>query len=131
PWWRTQVVTRAGLRADEGRDPTGLAPELRTPQWRTLVDRIEGFPELDDSMRALVVFHLAQLSYCQFAVDLAGPVTRDGDPMRDHYRYEVARIHARIPGHAPQALSMFEELARSSEDPRVALASCFQGIGHA
>lgn len=130
PGLRHQVVRHAGLPNFDCRDPTGLSPDRRTPQWQAMVDLIDRFYEIGDARRALVVFHLAQLSYCQFAIDLAGPVELDGDPIRDHYAYEVARIHARTPGHARYALSAFDELARSSTDRRLALAACFQGIGH-
>jgi hypothetical protein len=131
PGLRHQVLRHAGLRDYDCREPAGLAPELRTARWQTLVERIDAFADLDDGLRALVVFHLAQLSYSHLAVELAGGVELTGDPLRDHYAYEVARVHARLSGGVPRALALFEELARSSRESLVALGSCFQGIGHA
>lgn len=54
--------------------------------------------------RALLVFHLAQLSYCHLAIRLAGLVHPAGDPDIDHYAYEVARVHARTPGKTAAAI---------------------------
>jgi len=127
---RHQVLRHAGLAAYDCREPTGLPPELRTPLWQLLLDRIEEFEELDYTTRSLVIFQLAQLSYCEFATKLSGPVIPDGDPARDRYAYEVARVNARLPGRASQVLPIFEALAKSAKDPLLALASCAQGIGH-
>jgi hypothetical protein len=129
PGVRSQVVRHAGLDSYDCRDPRDLPSELRTPAWTTLTSAIDRFPELDQRTRTLVVFQLTQLSYHPLALRLAGDVRPDGDPERDRYVYEVARVHAGSPGHAGRALSMFEELAASSG--RVAPAACFQGIGHA
>jgi tetratricopeptide (TPR) repeat protein len=78
-----------------------------------------------------VLFQLAQLSYCGLGIRLAGEVEPDGDPVRDRYAYQVARLHARLPGSRPVALRLFERLATSSRDSLLALLSCFQGISHA
>ncbi|WP_449060981.1 tetratricopeptide repeat protein [Planomonospora algeriensis] len=126
---RHQVLRHAGLDHYDCRRPTELPEELRTPQWNVLMRAIDRFPELDPAPRALVVFQLAQLSYCQYALELAGPVAPTGDPGHDRYVYEVARVHARYPGHGPKALALFRELA-AAKDPLLALASCAQGIGH-
>lgn len=128
---RHQVVRHAGLDQYDCREPRGLAPELRTPEWDQLVDAIDRFAELDHYLRTLVVFQLAQLSFCHFAVNLAGAVRPDGDAVHDRYVYEVARIRARCPGQAGPALALFESLATTTKDPLVALASCGQGISHA
>lgn len=127
---RHQVLRHAGLDHYDCREPTELDPRFRTPQWETLLESIGRFSALDYSKRALVVFQLAQLSYCQYVFKLAGIVVPNGDPAHDRYAYEVARVHARYPGHAPPALSVFESLATSAADAQLALASCAQGIGH-
>lgn len=127
---RHQVLRHAGLDRYDCREPTELPAEFRTPQWNTLLESIERFPILDDSTRSLVVFQLAQLSYCQYVFKLAGVVVPNGDPDHDLYAYEVARVHARYPRHAPHALPVFERLAASSKDSLLALAACAQGIGH-
>jgi hypothetical protein len=131
PGLRHQVLRHAGLTAYDCREPTGLPGEFRTPRWQTLIDGIENFSELDYYTRSLVVFQLAQLSYCQFVFKIAGLVQPDGGVAHDRYAYDVARVHGRYPGHVGQALQVFSELAASSSDGPLALASCAQGIGHA
>ncbi|MFC6092226.1 hypothetical protein [Saccharothrix lopnurensis] len=128
---RHQVLRHAGLAEYDCREPAGLPPELRTPQWSRLVESIHRFDSLTPYARALVVFQLAQLSYCQYVFTLAGLVRPQGDPVHDRYAYEVARVHARYPGHADQALGVFAELATTSSDPLLALLACAQGVGHA
>jgi hypothetical protein len=130
PELRRQVLRHAGLDQYDCTSPAGLAQELRTPQWDRLVELVEQFAELDDATRSLVVFQLAQLSFCGFAAELAGPVVVDGDPGHDRYVYEVARIAARVPGRTSWSLETFDALAKSAESPRLALAACSQGIGH-
>ena len=71
--------------------PRGPSASLQTPQWTTLLRAIDRFAELDYPMRTLVVFQLAQLSYCQFALHLAGDAWPNGDPVHDRYVYEVGR----------------------------------------
>jgi hypothetical protein len=127
---RHQLLRHAGLPEYDCADPTMLPQHLRTPQWDQLACAVDEFGRLDDRTRALVVFQLAQLSYCRFASDLAGPVRPDGTDARDRYAYEVARITARVPGRAPLALDVFEEVAATAKDLRLALAACAQGIGH-
>lgn len=129
PGVRRQVVRHAGLDAYDCADPRQLPEELRTHRWETLVAAVDGFSELDHRGRTLLIFQLAQLSYHPLALRLAGPVRPDGDPERDRYVYEVARVRAGSPGHVAHALSLFADLAGSG-DPLVALAACFQGIGH-
>ncbi|MEU5592452.1 hypothetical protein [Streptomyces sp. NPDC020298] len=130
PGQRHQVLRHAGLDAYDCRTPAGLAPHLRTPHWQNLVDMADAFPDLAAPTRALLLFHLAQLTYCHYAIGLAGAVRPTGDPGHDRYVYEVARIHARTPGHLDSALSLFGELSTVTPDPALALAACFQGIGH-
>ncbi|MEV5495914.1 hypothetical protein AB0M50_11005 [Nonomuraea fuscirosea] len=130
PGVRRQVVRHAGLDPYDCADPRQLPGELRTPRWETLVAAVDGFAALGHRARTLLIFHLAQLSYHPLALRLAGPVRPDGDPERDRYVYEVARVRAGSPGQVAHALSLFEELAGCG-DPQVALAACFQGIGHA
>jgi hypothetical protein len=128
---RHQVLRHTGLDEYDCRDPRDLPAELRTPEWETLVAAIERFGELDFYTRTLVVFQLAQLSFCHFAVRLAGPVAPNGDPVHDRYLYEIARIRARCPGQAPQALALLTALVAKATDPLIVLASCGQGISHA
>lgn len=128
---RRQVIRHSGLNAYDCREPKDLPDELRTPAWETLVRAIDRFDGLDYYVRTLVLFQLAQLSYCELGVRLAGDVEPDGDPVRDRYVYQVARVHARLPGSRPYALKLFERLATSSKDSLLALLSCFQGISHA
>ncbi|MDN3354455.1 hypothetical protein [Actinomadura sp. DC4] len=128
---RHQVIRHSGLNAYDCQEPKDLAEELRTPEWETLVRAIDGFEDLDYYVRTIVLFQLAQLSYCELGVRLAGDVEPDGDPVRDRYVYQVARLHARLPGSRPLALRLFERLATSSKDSLLALLSCFQGISHA
>jgi hypothetical protein len=128
---RHQVLRHAGLNQYDCREPTELPAELRTPQWDRLTDAVGQFPQLDYTTRSLVVFQMAQLSYCEFVFKLAGAVTPNGDYAHDRYAYEVARVHARYPGHASRALPVFEALATTGKDSILALLSCAQGIGHA
>jgi tetratricopeptide (TPR) repeat protein len=129
PGLRRQVLRHAGLDAYDGNAPSDLPVELRTPAWQRLVDAVDGFAGLDPYGRALVVFQLAQLTLCQFAVRLTGLVPPAGAPGQDHYAYEVARVHSRIPGLARTALPVFEALA-AGPDPLLAYHACFQGIAH-
>jgi len=128
PGLRHQVLRHAGLDQYDCREPTELPQPFRTPRWRVLTDAIDRFDTLDSQHRALLVFQLAQLSYIQFVFKLAGAVTPNGDPAHDRYAYEVARLHARYPGHHGQAVPVFERLATSSKDRLLALAACAQGI---
>lgn len=128
---RHQVLRHAGLREYDCREPTELPERLQTPQWATLVNRIERFGDLDYYARSLVVFQLAQLSYCQFVFKLAGLVMPSGDPVHDRYAYDVARVHGRYPGHTERALTVFAGVAQSPADNLLGLAACAQGIGHA
>ncbi|MER5885412.1 hypothetical protein ABT160_16410 [Streptomyces sp. NPDC001941] len=130
PGLRAQVVRHAGLDAYECTTPAGLAEELRTPQWTRLVELTGHFADLDDATRALVIFQLAQLSFCAHASDLAGELVPNGEEAHDRYVYEAARVTARVPGRAPRALDAFDALAATTPDPRLALAACSQGIGH-
>ncbi|MFG2968405.1 MULTISPECIES: tetratricopeptide repeat protein [unclassified Streptomyces] len=130
PGLRAQVLRHAGLDAYACTTPAGLAEELRTPQWTRLVELIDHFADLDDATRALVVFQLAQLSFCAHASDLAGDLVPDGEAAHDRYVYEAARVTARVTGRAPRALAAFDALAATTGDPRLALAACAQGIGH-
>jgi len=130
PELRRQVLRHAGLDGYDCRTPAGLPTELHSPEWDRLVRAIERFATLPDPVRALVIFQLAQLSLCSYAIDLAGAVRPNGDPAHDRYVYDVARVHARHPAHAGGALPLFEALAGTSQDPLLVLAACFQGIGH-
>jgi tetratricopeptide (TPR) repeat protein len=130
PGQRSQVLRHAGLDHYDCRTPTQLPPALRTAEWSDLVTALERFTDLDSGRRALLVFHLAQLSFCQYAIGLCGDVSLDGDPEHDRYAYEVARVHARTPGHLGTALALFDGLARKAGEPELALAACFQGVGH-
>jgi tetratricopeptide (TPR) repeat protein len=131
PGQRHQVLRHAGLPTYDCADPAGLAPALQTPGWSVLVRAIEAFPDLGPGRRALVAFHLAQLSYCAVALRLCGEVRPTGDPEQDFYAYEVARVNARIPGRTRYALDVFRHLTNVGRDPLLVLAACFQGIGHA
>jgi tetratricopeptide (TPR) repeat protein len=76
------------------------------------------------------VFHLAQLSFTECVFTVAGVVEPNGDPERDRYAYEVARVHSRHTDHSDRALPVFDALSRSCSDPVLALASAAQGVGH-
>jgi tetratricopeptide (TPR) repeat protein len=130
PGQRSQVLRHAGLDAYDAMRPADLAPELRTPSWQRLVDILGGFDALDSGTRALVVFHLAQLTYTRYVITLTQGLPLTGKPADDHYAYEVARARARVPGHASSAIGIFESLAGSA-DPFIAYHACFQGIAHA
>ena len=130
PGLRRQVLRHAGLEAYDGIKPSDLPAALRTPAWQRLVDALDCFASLDVRTRALVVFQLAQLTFSRYALLLTGVVPPAGEPGGDHYAYEVARVHARVPGRAPAAMPVFEALAASAE-PLLAYHACFQGIAHA
>src|SRR5581483_2433603 len=49
---RHQVLRHAGLERYDCADPTGLAEELRTPQWSTLTGAIAEYADLDPHTRA-------------------------------------------------------------------------------
>lgn len=131
PGQRTQVLRHAGLNRYDCRSPTDLPPDLQTAEWSNLETALEQFADLGPARRALLVFHLAQLSFCQCAIDLCTDVAVQGDPDRDRYAYEVARVHARTPGHLGTALALFSALSDKAAEPELALAACFQGVGHA
>ena len=65
PGLRRQVLRHAGLDAYDCVRPAQLPVPLRTPAWQRLVELVARFDELDDRVRALLVFHLAQLSLCR------------------------------------------------------------------
>jgi hypothetical protein len=127
---RHQVLRHAGLMRYDCREPSKMAAEFQTPPWCNLVATMERFDGLDYFGRSLVVFQLAQLSYCDAVFRLAGLVVPNGDPAHDRYAYEVARVHGSVPGHGKQALEVWEELATNSADKVLGLAACSQGIGH-
>lgn len=139
---RHQVIRHAGLDAYDCTEPAGLAPELRTTGWGGLVQAVEHFRELDTRRRALVLFQLAQLSFQRVAIRLAGDLAPAGTGVGDgngnaaaaaehtRYLYEIARVHAASPGGTTRALELFENIADAAADPLIALAACFQGIGH-
>lgn len=131
PGLRRQVVLHAGLRHYDCSRPGDLSVSYRTARWQSLVDLTDSYDDLDDNTRCLLVFHLAQLSLTERVFDLAGVVEPTGDPDHDRYAYEVARIPTRQPDRMRHALGAFQQLAVSAGDPLLALASCFQGIGHA
>jgi tetratricopeptide (TPR) repeat protein len=130
PGLRRQVVLHAGLEEFDCRRPDELAEGLRSARWQCLVDLLGRFSCLADGTRALLVFHLAQLSFTESVFALTGVVEPNGDPERDRYAYEVARVHSRYPDHRDRSLSAFDALSRSCPDPVLALASAAQGAGH-
>jgi len=130
PGLRRQVLLHAGLESYDAVKPSDLPVALRTPAWQRLVDAVEGFADLDAHTRALVVFQLAQLTFCQYAIALTGLVPPTGEPGGDHWAYEVARVHARVPGRAAAAMPVFEALA-AGDNALLAYHACFQGIAHA
>lgn len=129
PGLRRQVVRHAGLECYDALRPSDLHPELRTPSWQRLVEVTGRFSELGSQTRALAVFQLAQLTLCQYAITLTGVAGPTGKPADDQYAYEVARIHARVPGRVASAMPVFEALADA--EPLLAYHACFQGIAHA
>ncbi|MEO3818593.1 hypothetical protein [Plantactinospora sp. B24E8] len=129
PGLRSQVLRHAGLRRYDCRAPDGLPEQLRTPAWTNLLRYVGEFAEHDYPVRSQVLFHLAQLSYVGPALALAGEVAVTGQPSHDRYVYDVARLHARYPGRARHALSLFTALADHG-NPLIALSARFQGIGH-
>lgn len=129
PGQRRQVLCHAGLDGYACREPAGLRAEHRTERWEALVAAVDRFPELDDAARARVVLQLLQLSWGQVALRVAGPVEPSGVPAHDRYVYEVARANARQPGRARRAIGIFARLTQAAT-PLLALASCYQGIGH-
>jgi tetratricopeptide (TPR) repeat protein len=128
---RSQVVRHAGLHAYDAREPSDLPKELRTPVWQRLVDALDGFADLDAYTRALVVFHLAQLTFSYYARRLTGVVAPTGEPGHDHYAYQVARVHVRLPNHGAEAMPVFEALTANGHDPCLAVLSAAQGVGQA
>ncbi len=131
PGLRRQVLLHAGLRHYHCSRPGDLPIAYRSPRWQNLIDLTDSYHDLDYSARCLLVFHLDQLSLTGTALDLAGVVEPTGDPDHDRYAYEVARIPSRQPDRMRHALGVFQRLALSAADPLLALAACFQGIGHA
>jgi hypothetical protein len=132
PGLRHQVLRHGGLPHYDCRHPADLPDHLRTTNWRVLADAVARFDTLDPRRRALVVFHLAQLSFTGLAVALAGDVRPTGDPEHDRYAYDVARVRARLPGGTGPALAVYRVMAHPEGpvgDPLLALAACFQGIG--
>jgi hypothetical protein len=131
PGLRRQVVLHAGLAEFDCARPEGLPPERRSARWQGLVDLLGRFGELADGKRALLVFHLAQLSFTECVFAVAGVVEPNGDPDHDRYAYEVARVHSRHPARVAAALRVFGRLTEVTTDPLLALGACFQGMGHA
>jgi hypothetical protein len=130
PGLRNQVLRHAGLEQYNCPRPQALPAELRGPQWERLVAALDDFARLDDYTRALVVFQLAQLTFCHYAVSLTGVVAPAGQPGRDHYAYQVARVHSRVPGQTDTALRVFEALTARRHDPLLALLAAAQGVSH-
>jgi hypothetical protein len=128
PGLRGQVLRHAGLDAYAALRPADLRAESRTPAWQRLVDALGEFAGLNPYTRALVVFQLAQLTFCHYAIKLTGIVPPTGERGQDQYAYEAARVHARVPGAAAAALPVFEALATGPTDPLLAYHACFQGI---
>jgi tetratricopeptide (TPR) repeat protein len=131
PGLRRQVVFHAGLRDYDCLRPADLPASHRTTRWQSLVDLTGRFRDLEDDVRCLLVFHLAQLSLTEHVFELTGEVEPTGDPDHDRYAYEVARVPSRRPDRIRQAIRVFQRLADSAGDPLLALAACFQGIGRA
>ncbi len=127
PGLRGQVLRHAGLDAYAALRPADLPAELRTPAWQRLVDVLDEFAGLSPYTRALVVFQLAQLTFCHYAVKLTGVVRPTGERGQDQYAYEAARVHARTSG-TTAVLPVFEALATGPTDPLLAYHACFQGI---
>jgi hypothetical protein len=126
---RSQVVRHAGLNEYDCRVPSDLPRELRTPAWERLVDALGRFRDLDPYMQALIMFHLAQLTFGLYAKRLAGVVSPTGEPGYDHYAYNVARILARLPGHAHEAMPVFQALTQNRHDPALGVLAAAQGVG--
>jgi tetratricopeptide (TPR) repeat protein len=129
PGLRRQVVRHAGLGEYDCGRPEDLAAGLRSDRWDRLAGALGEFGGLDDWTRALVVFQLAQLSFCHYAVAVTGLVAPSGEPGRDQLAYMVARVHARIPGMGDRALPVFEALATTTPDPHLAMLAAAQGAG--
>ncbi len=130
PGLRHQVVRHSGLTAWDAPTPGDLPEQLRTERWHRLVDAVERFDSLAVTTKALVIFHLNQLSYCRLALKLAGPVSPTGDYLADRYCHEVARAYSRFPGGSKLAIPIYVKLANDAADRPLALQACFQGIGH-
>ncbi|MBM2614784.1 hypothetical protein JIG36_04340 [Actinoplanes sp. LDG1-06] len=130
PGLRRQVLRHAGLDDYDCPDPTALAEEKQSPRWRSLVAGIRRFDELGDDRRAALVLHLAQLSFSDYAVALAGAVEPTGEPERDAYAYHVARVRSRLPGRMAATVPLFERLAATAATPRLVVQGCFQVIGN-
>ena len=128
---RRQVVRHAGLDEYGCRKPSDLPHHLWTPGWERLVGAIERFGDLDPYARAIVVFHLAQLTFCYYARSLTGVVGPSDEPGHDHYAYQVARVHVRLPGHAAEAMPVLESLTGNHHDPGLAMLAAAQGVGQA
>lgn len=129
---RSQVVRHAGLEEYDAREPSALPARLRTPAWQRLVDRLDEFAGLDPYLKALVVFHLAQLTFHYYARRLTGGVVAPtGEPGRDHYAYQVARVHVRLPEHCAEAMPVLERLAGNRHGPALAVLAAAQGVGQA
>jgi hypothetical protein len=129
PGMRRQVLRHAGLEEYDCGRPEDLAGHLRSARWERLAGVLGEFGGLGDWTRALVVFQLAQLSFCHYAVALTGVVAPSGEPGRDQLAYMVARVHARIPGMGDRALPVFEALATTTPDPHLAMLAAAQGAG--
>lgn len=125
---RNQVIRHAGLPRYACRDPRRLPEELRSDEWRTLVDAIGEFHDMHPLRRRLVVFQLVQMSFYNVAVGLARDAQPDGTTDTDHYLYEVARAYYGAPGHEHDAIRLFDYLATTAEDPVIRLAAAGQGI---
>ncbi len=129
---RSQVVRHAGLDGYDAREPGALDSQLRTPAWQRLVDALDGFVGLDPYTKALVVFHLAQLTFHYYARRLTGGlVWPTGEPGHDHYAYQVARVHVRLPDHGAEAMPVLEVLTANRHDPGLAVLAAAQGVGQA
>jgi hypothetical protein len=85
-------------------------------RWQCLMDLQERLGELRDGPRALLMFHLTQLSFTKSVRTPAGVVEPDGDLERDRYAYAVARVHSRYPDRSDRPLSPFGALSRSCPD---------------
>lgn len=130
PGLRSQVVRHAGLRDWDCRTPEQLSRQLWTPRWERLVESVQRFGELDDTLRALVVFQLGQLSFAQHAADLAAGAMPDGNPNHDWYVLTAARVAARLPGRVGSSISVLEQIALGASDPVLSLTACFQALGY-
>ena len=131
PGLRSQVVRHAGLDEYNCREPSALPAELRTPAWQRLTGALDEFAGLGPYTRALIVFQLAQLTFCYFARRLTGVVVPRDEPGHDHYAYQVARIHVRLPNHTAEVMPVFATLTANRHDPNLAVLAAAQGVGQA